>query len=242
MSTPAIHTRWRQVWEQRELDDAVLQSADTAELFIALKHANGFDVVNGGIPYASMMAQYAVTKQTLLEHAPAAKSLYEVGCGSGANLLLFERDGWKVGGVDYSASLIDMANKVLETDDLLYAPASEMPDSPVYDCLLSNSVFSYFADEAYAETVLNKMLRKAKYAIALFDIHDIAQKEAFTAYRRAEIADYEERYRDLPKLFYDKAFFERFARKNGLSIEFIDFNMEGYWNNPFIFHLIMYKA
>lgn len=187
------------------------------------------------------MKQYAVIKASLLKHAPDAKSLYEVGCGSGANLLLFERDGWTVGGVDYSAALIDMAKKVLKSDDLLYAPAADMAELPEYDCILSNSVFSYFPDEAYAEDVLKKICKKAKFAIALFDIHDIEKKDAFNAYRKAEIEDYEERYRDLPKLFYSKAFFEKFAKENGLSIQFIDFDMDGYWNNQFVFHFVMWK-
>ena len=238
------HTKqnnWRQIWEKRVPDESILNTDDTAALFTALKAANGFDIVNGGIPYESLMEQFEMTKRVLTKNAPEAHSLYEVGCGSGANLLLFEREGWKVGGVDYSASLIGMAEKVLHSDDLLYAPASEMPETPEYDCLLSNSVFSYFADYDYAETVLKKMVRKAKHAIALFDIHDITKKKAFIAFREAEIADYQERYRDLPKRFYDRAFFERFAKENGLSIEFIEYNMKGYWNNPFIFHLVMRK-
>ncbi|MCR4784043.1 MAG: class I SAM-dependent methyltransferase [bacterium] len=234
-------TKWREIWEKRQLEEHVLQDTDVAKLFIALKRANGFDVVGEGIPYESLIEQYNITKAKLLEHAPATKSLYEVGCGSGANLLLFERDGWNVGGVDYSASLIDIATKVLKSDDLLYAPASEMPDAPMYDAILSNSVFSYFADELYAQAVLEKMCRKVKCAIVLLDIHDIAKKDAFISYRKATIKDYEELYRDLPKLFYDKAFFERFAKENELSIEFINYNMEGYWNNQFVFHLIMWR-
>lgn len=241
MQTKSENNRWREIWEKRKLDPSILESSDTAKLFIELKRANGFDVVNGGIPYDSLMEQYSVTKKKLLEHSPRANSLYEVGCGSGANLLLFERDGWRVGGVDYSASLIDIAKTVLETEDLLYAPASDMPDTPKYDCLLSNSVFSYFDDDAYAEKVLKKMCKKAEHAIALFDIHELSKKEAFISYRKAEIEDYEERYSDLPKHFYEKSFFERFANENGLSIEFIDYDMEGYWNNPFVFHLVMWK-
>lgn len=241
MGTSAVHSGWRQIWEKRTFDDSVLHDKDLAALFIELKRANGFDVVNGGIPYESLMEQYAVTKAKLLEYAPEAKSLYEVGCGSGANLLLFEHDGWTVGGLDYSASLIDTAKRVLRSDDLRYAPASELSDSPEYDCLLSNSVFSYFSDYEYAENVLKTMCRKARNAIALFDIHDLEKKDAFIAYRKAEVADYEERYRNLPKLFYSRAFFADFAKKNGLSIEFVEYSMEGYWNNEFVFHLILSK-
>lgn len=35
-------------------------------------------------------------------------SLFEVGCGYGANLYLFYKDGIRVGGLDYSETLIDI--------------------------------------------------------------------------------------------------------------------------------------
>lgn len=241
MSERIVNTKWRQIWEKRSINEAVLKQSDPEELFIELKRANGFDVVNGGIPFSSLMEQYELTKKLLLECAPKAASVYEVGCGSGANLLLFSHDGWQVGGVDYSAALIETAKKVLPSEDLLYAPASEMPETPAYDCLLSNSVFSYFTDYAYAEAVLQKMCKKARYAIALIDIHDIEKKDAFIAFRKEEIKDYEERYRDLPKLFYSKEFFVRFAEENGLKLRFVEHQMEGYWNSQFVFHLVLSK-
>lgn len=39
------------------------------------------------------------------------ESIYEVGCGSGANLFLFEQDGIACGGLDYSEALIESAKK-----------------------------------------------------------------------------------------------------------------------------------
>ena len=152
-----------------------------------------------------------------------------------------ERDGWTVGGLDYSKTLIETAASVLHTDDLTYSPASGLSVEPCYDCLLSNSVFSYFPDHEYAEIVLDKMCRKANYAVILFDIHDVGKKDDFIAYRRSIIEDYEERYRDLGKLFYDRSFFEKAASRNNMSIEFIEYSMNGYWNNEFVFNLIMYK-
>ena len=231
---------WRKIWENRKIDESLFKETDVNTLFAGLKKCNGFDVV-GGIPLESLLEQYSITKKTLLSFAPDAGSIFEVGCGSGANLLLFERDGWTVGGLDYSKTLIETAASVLHTDDLTYSPASGLSVEPCYDCLLSNSVFSYFPDHEYAEIVLDKMCRKANYAVILFDIHDVGKKDDFIAYRRSIIEDYEERYRDLGKLFYDRSFFEKAASRNNMSIEFIEYSMNGYWNNEFVFNLIMYK-
>lgn len=232
---------WKRIWEKREINESLLSTTDRNALFAELKRCNGFDVVGGGIPLESLLEQYRVTKEKLTQYAPQAKSVYEVGCGSGANLFLFEQDGWKTGGLDYSEALTGIAKKVLRSEDLLCAGAADLPDAPEYDCLFANSVFSYFESTDYAEEVLEKMYRKARYAIALIDIHDAEQKDAFIAYRKAEIEDYEERYRNLPKFFYSRDFFVQFAEKHGMKIEFYQSDMEGYWNNPFVFHLVMYK-
>ena len=236
-----MENKWKSIWESRRIDESLIGSADTDSLFLELKRCNGFDVLDGGIPLESLKLQYAVTRDKLLQYAPKARSVYEVGCGSGANLLLFEKDGWTTGGLDYSGALVDIARRVLKSEDLSCAEAGAVSEEPQYDCLLSNSVFSYFPNYDYAEGVLEKMCRKARYALTLIDIHDSKKKDGFIAYRKAEIADYEERYRGLPKLFYDKAFFESFARRRGLHIEFFDCDMKGYWNNRFVFHTVMYR-
>ncbi len=75
----------------------------------------------------------------------------------------------------------------------------------------------------------------------LIDIHDIEKKEDFITYRRKVVKDYDKRYADLPKLFYTRQFFEGFAQRNNMSINFLESNVEGYWNNQFVFSCYMYK-
>ena len=59
-------------------------------------------------------------------------------------------------------------------------------------------------------------------------------------YRINNTPDYKERYKDLPKLFYRKEFFQEFANKHNLKIVFEKSTVEGYWNNEFIFNCFMY--
>lgn len=75
----------------------------------------------------------------------------------------------------------------------------------------------------------------------LLDVHDAEKRDDFLQVRRALDPDYDERYKNLDKLFYARSFFERFAEKHGLFVVFVDSTIEGYWNNPFIYHVYFYR-
>ena len=176
-----------------------------------------------------------------------AKSIYEVGCGSGANLYLFNKLGLEVGGIDYSKPLIDIAKKVLVSSDIICDEAINIPlpsslNSGIYDFMLSNSVFSYFPNIEYANIVLEKMYDKCRYAIGLIDIHDIKKEKDFIEYRIKTIKNYTEKYNGLNKLFYSKDFFIEFAQKHNMKIHFSNSDIDGYWNNEFVFNCFMYKT
>ena len=212
---------WKAVWNRRQAEADAL-TGSWQDIFLELKRLNGFDVVDGGIPLDSLLMQGRRIVELL--HLTEGMSVYDVGCGAGANLYLLARSGIAVGGTDYARPLVEIARTTIK-----------------YDAALSNSVFSYFPDEAFAARVLTRMLKKTAGAIGLIDIHDADKEEEFLAYRRAAIPDYDERYKGLGKLFYRRSFFEDFARAHDLRIEFPAIEMEGYWNTPFVFHVFLYR-
>lgn len=230
---------WKKVWDKKTTKDDIILNGDKETVLLELKRCNGFDIVEG-MSYSAFYGQYEEIRDNLQKYEKI-KSVYEVGCGSGANLYLFENEGYDSGGADYSQSLINIAGTVLNTDDIICAEAVDIATDKMYDAVFSNSVFSYFDNEKYAERVLEKMYRKARNAIGLIDIHDIDKKEDFVAYRRKVVEDYDKRYADLPKLFYSKQFFERFAQEHNMNINFLKSKVEGYWNNQFVFSCYMYK-
>ncbi len=233
---------WKEIWEKRRLNEAAFEPGDINALFVELKRADGFDVGGGELSEKELFKQYEDIKQRLSKGAPKPLgSVYEFGCGCGANLLLFERDGFECGGIDYSSALIDIAKKVLKSKDIVCNEAINAEASPKYDCVLANSVISYFPDTEYTLGVLEKMCAKTNYSIGLIDVHDVEKKEDFVAFRRKMIEDYDAKYENLNKLFYSKRFFEEFAQKNGLKIEFSESVVENYWNNEFVFNCFMYK-
>lgn len=234
--------KWHDIWEKRTENFAAIDMHDVQAVFAELKRINGFDITDGGIPLQALVKQYEDTKSKL--NVSRGKTLFEVGCGSGANLYMFYKDGIEVGGIDYSQRLIDIMQQIFPAGALKECLCGEAKNLPVdikYDAVLSDGVFHYFPDLAYAQVVLEKIVAKAKQSIGLLDIHDLEKQEAFLAWRRDNTADYDERYKDLPKLFYPKEFFTAFAQEHKLRIEFYPSDVEGYWNNKFIYNVFMYK-
>ena len=228
---------WKKIWESRKDNLANIDKENYREVFAELKRIDGFDL-NGGVTVDSQLIQHKNLKAAL--NLSAGETVFEVGCGSGANLYLFARDGFEVGGLDYSATLIDIAKKILpDATELICAGADELPTDKKYDAVFSNSVFQYFNDLVYAEPVLEKMFIKSRRSIAVLDVYDKAFEEELTAERRRTIENYDERYKDLPKIFYPRSFFEDFAARHDLSIRFAKNELENYGNAPFTYHCFM---
>lgn len=237
-----MKNNWKNIWEKRSADEKILKMEDNKQIFLELKRSNGFDILEGGLSYEAFYEQKnEMIRMLSNNNERKLSSIYEVGCGSGANLFLFEQDGISVGGADYSSSLISIAKKVLKSKDIVCNEAIEISEMPQYEAVLSNGVFHYFQDEEYALGVLEKMYKKAAYSIGIIDVHDRNKKEDFIAYRKKISPNYEEEYKNLPKLFYQREFFEKFAKEHQMDICFTESHMKGYWNNEFIFNCYMYK-
>ncbi|MBQ9518428.1 MAG: methyltransferase domain-containing protein [Firmicutes bacterium] len=234
---------WKSIWEKRSADERIFESADVNGVFVELKKTDGFDIPGGKPDDNAFLKQHNDIRDMLFDGVPTdmEKSIYEVGCGSGAELYMFEHEGFACGGMDYSEKLSSIAKKVLKTKDITCAEACELPVAPKYTAVLSNSVFSYFTDADYAKKVLEKMYLKTNYSIGLIDLYNIEKKDEFFAYRRATVENFDEKYAGLDKTFYSKAFFEDFADKHGMKAVFLASEVEGYWNNRFIFNCYMYK-
>lgn len=241
--------KWKEIWSNRISNDNLLSSnSSEKDIFLELKRIDGFDGIGSTLTYEALIKQYNMIKQRLIEDAynyskvnGNINTVFEVGCGSGANLFLLENEGYKVGGIDYSDKLISVASKVLETKDLVCDEAINLDIEPTYDVILSNSVFSYFQSVDYAWEVLEKITKKANYSLGLIDLHDEEKKDDFIAFRRKEVPNYDELYKDLSKQFYSKEFFKEFAHDNNLNIVFTESDIPGYWNNDYIFNCFMYK-
>ena len=231
--------KWHAIWNRRKASENKL-TGNWQEVFLELKRLNGYDVMGDGIPMDSFLDQDARTRELL--QVSAGSSVFEVGCGTGANLYLMARAGVKVGGTDYAEGLIETARKVLPDAIELYSgEADAIATEQKYDAVFSNGVFPYFPNEEYAERVLTRMLEKSYGSVGIMGLHDIEKREDYLAFRRAHIPNYDELYKDLDRYFYPRGFFENFADAHNLRIIFPIMELKGYWNDPFIFNCFMYR-
>ena len=230
---------WKTIWNRRKpVTDGL--SGDWAQVFLELKRLNGYDVMGEGIPLDAFL-NFNAGLVELLDLAPG-KSVYEVGCGAGANMYLMQHEGMIVGGSDYAEGLVETAQRiVLEARELAAMEAADIPTEEKYDAVYSCGVFSYFPDHAYATRVLERMVAKSTHVIGVTDVHDRAKRQDYLAFRRASIPDYDARYEGLSRLFFRRSFFEEFAAQHDLRVTFPALELAGYWNTPFSFNVFMYR-
>ncbi len=231
---------WKDIWGKRGADIDKLDMDDVEAVFLELKRVDGFDL-EGGLSYAAFREQYEDNKSNLgLKNGDSA---FEVGCGSGANLFLLSREGISVGGMDYSEKLLQIARGVLagKIIECLHDEAKNLPVDIKYDVVFSNSVFAYFENSSYAHIVLEKMWMKSRRSVGIIDVYDESLKEECIRHRRAFIEDYDFKYKDLPKMFFPRTFFEKFAEEHNARSLFTPNNLEGYENAPYTYNCFLYK-
>lgn len=231
--------KWKEIWNRRKpVTDGL--AGDWEHVYLELKRLNGYDVMEGGIPLDSYL-NFNAGLVELLDLTPG-KSVYEVGCGAGANMYLMQREGLIVGGSDYAAGLVETARMVVpDAREMGAMEAADIPTEEKYDAVYSCGVFSYFPDHDYTTRVLERMLEKSTHAIGITELHDRTKRQEYLAFRRANIPNYDERYEGLSRLFYRRSFFEGFAAAHDLSILFPNLELAHYWNNPFVFTCFMYR-
>ncbi len=101
-------------------------------------------------------------------------TVLEVGCGTGANLVLYQRAGCEVAGVDLSPSMLEVARaKLGETADLRLCDAADMPyRDGSFDLVVAFLTLHEMPPDV-RESVLDEMVRVAgpNGRLLLIDFH-----------------------------------------------------------------------
>jgi ubiquinone/menaquinone biosynthesis C-methylase UbiE len=193
---------WRDIWAQRALDP------DRGSVLAQLIAADGYDTGFGTITEDAWRQYVAGVIERL--GIEAGDSLFDVGCGGGAFLLPAYDAGHAVGGLDYSEALLASARDVMPKMHTQLGEAAALDVEPRFDAVVSCGVFFYFADLAYAQRVLERMVRKARKAVAILDVPDTACQAAALAIRRGDMTEdeYRARYDGLEHLYFERRWFE----------------------------------
>lgn len=230
--------RWKQVWESRDLAGSV---SSTLSRLLA---ADGFDT-----PYASLdeasWVEFVERGAGDLRIEPGM-SVFDVGCGAGAFLHVLRSKGCTVAGIDWSPNLVEIAREVMPDGKFRVCEARDLELHPPADVVVSCSTFLYFPSLDYARSVVERMVAKANRAVAIFDLPDMAKKDAALEYRKAMAggaSEYAARYEGLEHRYYDRVWFADTLRAEGLTaIEVRDQDLANYGNAKFRFNAWGFKA
>ena len=89
-------------------------------------------------------------------------SVFEFGCGSGAFLYPHFIRGGKIGGVDFSPNLINIAKSLIDHKSFLVSTKLQFANKPKFDYVISHSVFQYLKNHSIAREVIKNMILKSK--------------------------------------------------------------------------------
>ena len=227
-------SKWKDIWESRSTEAKKLTLPE-------LLAANGFDN-NRSIITPSSLISVQNKYWNHGEYLDANDTIFDVGCGSGAFLWFLHAKCKKVGGIDLSQSLLNLAKANLINGCFSVGEAIDLDTTEKYSHVLSFSVFLYFESYKYATAVLDKMVDKAEKSVMILDIPDIDMKAEDEAMRKSTYgADYDKDYEGLSHLYYSRDWYENYAKKNRLSCKIFDQDIEGYENGKYRFCVILTK-
>lgn len=231
--------KWKEVWERKGRERERERNLTLGDL-IAM---DGFDKGAGKMTEETWMKAVEIVKREL--DLKEEDTLLEVGCGAGSMLLPLSEKGIRVSGVVFSSSLIEVAKRVIPDLITHVGEACKLPfDNNEFDAVLSHGVFHYFPDYGYAEKVLLEMLRVSKEdgGILIMDVPDFSKKEISERYRRGALSEeeYNRLYSEHSHLYYNKNWFEDFAKRKGLFVKLFDQDLEGYGESLFRFNILLW--
>jgi len=228
-------TNWKEIWSRER---RIPQEKPDIDFLIEMDGFNsgaGKIASQAWLEYVEGVAELTGLNQT--------KSIFEVGCGSGAFVFPFYLKGHRVGGIDYSSSLIDLAMYTMPDMDFSVQQAADLNILEKYDLVVANSVFQYFNSYDYAEEVILRMCEKADSTVAILDLNDKRFEEEALIIRKGSLSEgeYEKKYAGLSHLFYDREFVNRVLANRKYTVKTYDQNIENYGNNKFRYNVVIEK-
>ncbi|HSH02717.1 MAG TPA: methyltransferase [Anaerolineae bacterium] len=225
-----INSKWHTIWQNKGAQEDLPL---TLENLLAV---DGYDILGNLTPAA--WRNYINYIKTKVDLQPG-QSVYEVGCGAGAFLWPFFEQNHPLGGLDYAANLITIAQQAMPTGQFHAGGADTIDPTIPYDVVLSQGVFLYFPNYDYAADVLHKMVTKATKCIAILDVPDKAKQEYALQIRRGKMGEqeYQQYYAGLDHLYYPKQWFHDQLAPLGLNIHIEDQQIDNYLHSSYRYNV-----
>lgn len=236
---------WQKIW-QKKGENQQAQNENGRFSLKELLSINGYDTSGNALNEQGFVAHaHYVGKLCNLQNG--SSSLLEIGCGAGVYLKLYDEfnKNLNISALDYSQSLIDVAQKVIPRGTFCCAEAAKVGQTfagKSFDCIICCGVVIYFPNKEYAFDVMQQAYHLLKKGgnLAFLDLNDSATKDIYHQQRRGNLSveEYQNKYKNLDHLFLDRQ--EVFDFFNQLGFEKIiveDQHIEGYINNPCRFNV-----
>lgn len=232
----SVPVSWYDVWQRKGVRFA--ESGTSTPSRVELAALSGYDSRTSALDLNEFDRQrdHIVASLGITE----TDTVYEVGCGAGALLHCLEPLCAGVGGSDYAPALVEVAKTVLDSSDLDVLEASALNPLPRYDVVVSNGVFIYFPDAEYARKVLGLMVAKARRAVGVFDVNDLAKREEHEEERRAAYGE-DATASGLQQLYLDRAYFSSLADEFSVTCVIRDSIMTGSINGRYRYNVVMFR-
>lgn len=171
-------------------------------------------------------------------------SVYEVGCGSGAFLYPLYHEGYEVAGTDYADVQIANARAAMPGGVFGVIEAARIDDTQRYDAVIASGVFLYFEDEAYAATVLQKMVRMARKGVAVLDVSDLAKRDEAIRLRQQAMTpeEYAAKYAGLDHLYLPQTWFAERLAGLPLRVEVEPQRISGFLHSAYRYNVFILPA
>ena len=232
---------WKEIWGKRPLTIDGSEFPCPLEKLIKL---DGFDTPLGLMSEKDWRDYYNHSFRDRYKIG-STDSVFEIGCGAGALLYLFNEAHCPIGGLDYAENLLKLSkiNFSEYADGFLCADASYTPVHPAYDIVISNHVIHYFPSLSYARTVILLGLVKARKYLVIHGIPDAAYRADSEAFRKGTLSEEEhaKKYTSLSILYFERDWFRVLASEVNAKIKFFDHQMPHFPQNKFRYDIILEK-
>jgi len=225
-----MKNNWKEVWEDRV---ETIEPKTWEELF----KANGYD--NSRAQLRSDNLKEAQKYYWKLIDLKPTESVFEVGSGSGAFLYPLYDPKRKIGGLDLSHNLVEVAKENLPNADWIQGEATDLPTDEKYDHVISFGCFLYFTAYDYAEKTILKMLEKSNKTVSIYELPDADYEFHCESMRRETTPNYDTDYKGLKHFYYEKQWFIDFAKKHNLHLTIFDQCIPNYENSKYRFCVVL---
>lgn len=220
-------TNWNELWKNRKAVSDRLNYEDLLKL-------NGYDGAQSDLNTRNLPAvQEIYAKKMDLQRED---DIYEIACGAGAFLYNWSAMGHPVGGCDISEGLLACAKRALPYGIWHLDSAETFQVARRWDHIVSFGLCMYISPQKL-EALIGRMVMKAHHTVSVFDIPDLAKREACEEHRRSLIPDYDNKYKGLEHFYHSKEEVAGYFNALGFNCDIYDQDIPGYENAKWRFNV-----